>query len=130
MTLNQMKHISADQLDRWGIRMYHYSYVLDKQVEEKIRYHAHWRPTRYPREKDTRYFHYDYIEKIWRPWKTDRARVEREHGISPNIYRDGEGNPIRDGTVPFTGEHPPAMRTHPLYLRTYGQRAQRARRCA
>jgi glycosyltransferase involved in cell wall biosynthesis len=121
-TMNDMKHISADQLDEWGIRMYHYSYVLDQQVEEKMRYHAQWRPTKYPRERDVNYFHYDYLEKIWRPWKTDRQRVEREYGISPNIYRDADGNVLKDRTVPFTGEHPPAMRTHPLYRQTFGSR--------
>jgi hypothetical protein len=119
-TLNEMKHISADQLDEWGIRMYHYSYVLDRQVEEKMRYHTHWRPTKYPKERDINYFHYDYLEKIWRPWKTDRDRVEREHGISPQVYRDAQGNRIpADRTVPFAGTHPPAMRSHPLYQQTY-----------
>ena len=125
-TMNDMKHISADQLDDWGIRMYHYSYVLDKQVEEKMRYHAHWRPTKYPREKDVNYFHYDYIEKIWNPWKTERERVEREFGISPNIYREKDGSPTRDSTVPFTGSHPPAMQTHPLYIQTYGRQSSAA----
>ncbi|WP_428937952.1 glycosyltransferase family 2 protein [Fontivita pretiosa] len=124
-TMNEMKHLSADMLDQWGIRMYHYSYVLDKQVEEKIRYHCYWRPTRYPRERDVHYFHYDYIQKIWRPWKLDRRRIEAEYGISPNIYRDAEGQPIKDKTLPFVGEHPPAMRTHPLYRQTYGQSDQR-----
>jgi hypothetical protein len=121
MSLNEMKHISADQLDDWGIRMFHYSYVLDRQVEEKIRYHAHWRPTKYPKERDVDYFHYDYIEKIWRRWKTDRAGVERAYGISPQVYRNAGGNPIpADCTLPFTGSHPPAMRSHPLYKATYG----------
>jgi glycosyltransferase involved in cell wall biosynthesis len=114
-TLNQMKHISANQLDEWGIRMYHYSYVLDKQIEEKIRYHAYWRPTKYPREKDVNYFHYDYIEKIWRPWKTDRRCIENAYGISPNIYRDENGIIVKDRTIAFEGLHPPAMRSHPLY---------------
>jgi glycosyltransferase involved in cell wall biosynthesis len=119
-SLNEMKHLSADQLDEWNIRMYHYSYVLDRQVEEKIRYHAHWRPTQYPREKDVNYFHYDYFERIWEPWKTDRQRIEREYGISPQIYRDAAGNRIpADRTVPFNGSHPPAMCSHPLYQRTY-----------
>jgi glycosyltransferase involved in cell wall biosynthesis len=122
-TMNDMKHLSADQLDAWGIRMYHYSYVTDKQVEEKIRYHSLWRPTKYPREKDVNYFHYDYIEKIWRPWKSNRLRVEREFGISPNIYRDANGAPVPECTIHFTGEHPPAMRTHPLYRRTFALRA-------
>jgi hypothetical protein len=116
--MNEMKHLSADQLDEWGIRMFHYSYVMDRQVQEKIRYHAHWRPTTYPRERDVNYFHYDYIEKIWQPWRRgdagERERIEREHGISPNIYRDADGNPIKDGTIAFTGQHPPAMYTHEL----------------
>lgn len=119
--MNQMKHLSADQLDDWGIRMYHYSYVLDRQMEEKIRYHTHWRPTKYPRERDVNYFHYDYIEKIWQPWKTDRARVEREHGISPQIYRDERGNPAPDCTLPFAGKHPPAMQSHWLWQQTYAR---------
>lgn len=118
--MNSMKHISANQLDEWGIRMYHYSYVLDAQVKEKMRYHAHWRPTKYPRERDVNYFHYDYIEKIWEPWKTDRERVEKQFGISPNIYRDKDGNPTKDWTVPFEGNHPPAMRSHWLYQKTFG----------
>ena len=101
-SMNEMNHISADQLDEWGIRMYHYSYVLDKQVQEKMRYHALWRPTKYPKDRDVNYFHYDYIEKIWQPWKTQRQRVERELCISPNIYRDAQGNPVLDSTVPFT----------------------------
>lgn len=127
-TMNDMKHISADQLDEWGIRMYHYSYVMDQQVEEKMRYHALWRPTKYPRERDVNYFHYDYLDKIWRPWKWDRERIEREHGISPNIYRDASGTVVKDRTIPFDGEHPPAMRTHPMYLKTL--REQELRKCA
>ncbi len=128
-TLNEMKHISADQLDDSGIRMFHYSYVLDRQVEEKIRYHAHWRPTKYPKERDVNYFHYDYIEKIWQPWKTDRAKIEQEFGISPQVYKDAAGNPVSaDCTVPFTGAHPPAIRSHPLYSATFGR--QEYRRCA
>lgn len=115
VTMNDMKHISADQLDEWGIRMYHYSYVMDAQVAEKVRYHTQWRPTKYPRERDVNYFHYDYLEKIWNPWKWDRERIEREHGISPNIYRDEAGIVIKDRTVAFLGSHPPAMRTHPLF---------------
>jgi glycosyltransferase involved in cell wall biosynthesis len=122
-TMNDMKHISANQLDDWGIRMYHYSYVTDKQVEEKMRYHALWRPTKYPKEKDVNYFHYDYIEKIWQPWKSDRQRIERKFGISPNIYRDTLGNVIKDCTVPFTGVHPPAMRSHPLHQQTFATKA-------
>lgn len=122
VTMNDMKHISADQLDEWGIRMYHYSYVMDAQVEEKMRYHSLWRPTKYPRERDVNYFHYDYIEKIWNPWKWDRERIEQEYGISPNIYRDEHGNVVKDRTVAFRGEHPPAMRTHPM-LRESGLRA-------
>jgi glycosyltransferase involved in cell wall biosynthesis len=122
-TMNDMKHLSADQLDEMGIRMMHYSYVLDRQVEEKMRYHSHWRPTKYPREKDVNYFHYDYIEKIWQPWKTDRLRIEREFGISPQIHRDANGNPVLDSTIPFTGSHPPALRSHPLYQQTYNLKA-------
>jgi len=123
VTMNDMKHLSADQLDEMGIRMMHYSYVLDRQVEEKMRYHSHWRPTKYPREKDVNYFHYDYIEKIWRPWKTDRARIERRFGISPQIHRDADGNVVLDSTIPFTGVHPPALRSHPLYQQTYQLKA-------
>jgi glycosyltransferase involved in cell wall biosynthesis len=127
-SMNEMKHISANQLDDWGIRMYHYSYVLDRQVEEKMRYHALWRPTKYPRERDVNYFHYDYLEKIWRPWNTQRERVEGEFGISPNIYRDSQGQVILDKTVPFTGVHPSAMESHPLHIQTYG--AMELQQCA
>lgn len=118
-SMNAMRHLSADQLDDWGIRMHHYSYVLDRQVEEKIRYHAHWRPTKYPKERDVNYFHYDYLTKIWEPWKTNRQAVESQHGISPNIYRSADGVPVPDSTVPFTGTHPAAMHSHWLYQQTF-----------
>jgi len=106
------------QLDEWGIRMLHYSYVLDKTGGRKIRYHAHWRPTNIRRKK-TSVLPYDYIETIWRPWKTDRqrGRARTWHFAEYLSRRKRE----RDQGMhrAFTGEHPPAMRSHPLYRQTY-----------
>ncbi|HVT89393.1 MAG TPA: glycosyltransferase [Tepidisphaeraceae bacterium] len=126
-SMNHMKHLDRFTLAGHGIFLHHYSYVLDRQVREKIRYHSYWRPTQYPKEKDVNYFHYDYIEKIWEPWKYDRERVEREIGISPNIYRDTAGNIIKDHTVMFEGSHPVAVQSHPLFEQTY---TRELRRCA
>jgi glycosyltransferase involved in cell wall biosynthesis len=126
-SMNTMKHLSKSMLEELGIKLFHYSYVLDRQVQEKMRYHSYWRPTRYPREIDVNYFHYDYYEKIFQPWRYDRDRVEREFGISPNIWRDEEGNIIKDTTEHFAGAHPPAMQSHPLWQDTY---LKEMRRCA
>jgi hypothetical protein len=84
-----------------------------------MRYHCHWRPTVYPIEKDVHRFRYDYMEKIWHPWKRGvemRERVEREYGLSPVVYRDKQtGELVRDWTEPFAGTHPPAMNGHPIH---------------
>lgn len=121
--MNTMPRLDAADLAAEGIYMYHYSYVLDRQVQEKMRYHQRWRPTIYPREKDVNYFHYDYLDKIWEPWKTNPTAIEARYGISPNMYKDAQGKPILDHTEPFVGSHPPAMRGHKLYIDTYGRAA-------
>ena len=62
--------------------------------------------------RDQANFLYDYYERVWLPWHSDPERVEEQYGVSPTI-----GQYVR--TEPFTGTHPEAIRSHPLYRKEY-----------
>lgn len=133
--MNHMKPLHGQALADAGIYIYHYSYVFDDQVRDKIRYHTNFRlneqgvgtprlPTVLSRQIWIRQgwrnlwampwarslrcyfdkgFHYDYYEKIWKPWDLDPEGVENRYGISPSSC------PYRRTTA-FKGVHPEVIR--------------------
>ena len=69
--------------------MYHYSYVLDKQVREKIYYYS-----KLFKRRDLLLWY----KNVWKRWDDNRKLVEVKHSVHPTV-RGGK-------TKRFTGEHP------------------------
>ena len=153
LIMNNICPIRASRTAQEGIFIYHYSYMTDRQIQEKEIYHRNLRlyEARVGRHllhravlkllrpgwlrrfhdqlegrwlqvpgvaerrlrRDQENFLYGYYERVWLPWHSDPERVERQYGVSPTI-----GQYV--GTEPFTGTHPEAVRSHPLYRKEYG----------
>lgn len=95
-------HITAKELEDMGIYLYHYSHVTDRQVKQKMQWYANnnvWKS--------------DWYERVWKAWEEDPAGIELKYGTHPS--NDVYPNQEKGYTKPFTGTHPKAMRTHPLY---------------
>ncbi|MDD5013493.1 MAG: hypothetical protein PHW73_00140 [Atribacterota bacterium] len=96
-------HISSDEMaDKYGVDMYHYSYVSPNGVHDKIMY--------YKAAVSMHNCIDNYFMKIWLPWVIGgtelRKKIEDEykgvHEFKPS-YR-GECR-----TMAFTGKHPPVI---------------------
>jgi hypothetical protein len=98
------KHLDSDTLyDKYGIQMYHYSYVFPNQVYNKIQYY---------KEKVSRdncidnYFENVYLRWMNAPTLEDKFQVEKTqlgvHEFKPEVR--GESF-----TKAFFGKHPPSI---------------------
>jgi hypothetical protein len=90
------KHLDSDTLwKKYGVQMYHYSYVFPKQVKEKIEY--------YKAKVSRQHCHPNYYEDIYLPWIRGNRSVEQDwngvHEFNPNIRSESF-------TRSFTGSHP------------------------
>lgn len=90
------KHLDSDTLwDKYGIQMYHYSYVFPRQVKEKIAYYK----AKVSREN----CHPNYYEDIYLPWVRGDKSVELAwcgvHEFRPMSRGDAY-------TQKFEGAHP------------------------
>lgn len=94
------KHLDYNTLsDRYGVRMYHYSYVFPDQVYNKIQYYE-----KFLNKQNTIR---DYFNNVYLPWvlggEKDKNIVEDKylgvHEFSP--HQRGECR-----TAPFLGQHP------------------------
>jgi len=90
------KHLDSDTLwEKYGVQMYHYSYVFPSQVKNKIAY--------YRAKVSRQNCHPNYYEEIYLPWMMGDKSVERVwlgvHEFVPNMR--GESF-----TIKFKGEHP------------------------
>ena len=90
------KHLDSDTLwDKYGVQMYHYSYVFPRQVREKISY--------YKAKVSKENCHPNYYEEIYLPWVKGDKSVESGwrgvHEFRPSIRGDSF-------TQKFVGLHP------------------------
>ena len=100
-------HITADELEQMGVYLYHYSHVTDKQVRQKMQWYANggdWAT--------------DWYQRVWKAWELDPLSIETKYGTHPS--NDKYLQLEKGYTRPFAGEHPQAMRSHPLWRREYG----------
>lgn len=81
----------ANLTDLTGIRCYHYSFVTDKQVLEKMAYYS----AEFPESSRLR----TWVKDVWKSWDHDRHLVESKFGTHPSSWR---GSYTRD----FNGRHP------------------------
>lgn len=78
-----------------GVVCFHYNYVTNKQVREKMAYYAAEFPEA-PRLQT-------WVKDVWERWDTDKEFVERNYGTHPTAW---EGS----YTEPYKGNHPEQMR--------------------
>jgi len=92
-------HLSAQALKAMGITMFHYSYVWDRQVKDKIEYY------KAKISKDNCID--DYFNRVYLPWKTgnqeQRDKIEQEYDGVHEFKSSYIGESF---TEPFTGNHP------------------------
>ena len=74
-----------------GTWCYHYSYVTDKQVLEKMTYYI----AEFPEASRLK----TWIEKVWKQWDVDKDFVEHTYGTHPSAWQGSY-------TEPFNGIHP------------------------
>lgn len=94
------KHLNFNELaERYGVRMYHYSYVFPDQVFNKLKYYKEYLNKENCID--------DYFEKIYLPWvlgdNIEKERIEQKYN---GVH---EYNPRARGecfTRDFNGEHP------------------------
>ena len=99
--------ITAEELDKEGIFLYHYSHVTERQVRQKMEWYA-----------NDRSWSGHWYEKVWKRWENEPEAVECEIGTHPvNLRSPGVGS--KGITRAFKGEHPPAMETHPLWQKDF-----------
>jgi hypothetical protein len=93
------RHLDSDTLyDKFGVRMYHYSYVFPRQVHSKEAYYSSLAQGK---------FIEDYFKRVYISWTTgtekDREIIEGQfqgvHEYKPEYRRPAF-------TKPFEGEHP------------------------
>jgi len=101
MIVNPQTNIPNDQIklqnltEQTEVMCFHYSYVTDKQVREKMAYYAEEFPQA-PRLKT-------WIKDVWEQWDINKFYVERTFGTHPTAWQ----NSI---TVPYKTIHPEHMR--------------------
>lgn len=97
------KYLSGKTLAASGIFMYHYSYVWDRQVRDKVAYY------KAKISKDNCID--DYYERIFKPWKygtqQERAAIEDEFNGVHEFKTSYRGDAY---TEPFKLEHPEVMK--------------------
>lgn len=89
---NQIKVQNLTQYT--GVMCFHYNYVTDKQVKEKIAYYAEEFPE-VPRLKT-------WIQHVWEQWDINKEFVEKTYGTHPTAWPDSH-------TKTYTGTHPEQM---------------------
>lgn len=77
--------------DQTGVWCYHYNYVTDKQVHEKMAYYA----AEFPQASRLG----TWIKDVWEQWDHDRLFVESRFGTHPSSWKGSY-------TQPFNGRHP------------------------
>ena len=97
------KHLDSDSLfEKYGIRMYHYSYVFPKQVKNKIEYYK-------AKVSQDRCID-DYFNTVYLPWTLgeadERIRIETKHNGVHEFIPSVRSNCF---TAEFTLEHPEAI---------------------
>lgn len=103
----QKKHLNSDTLwSKYGIQMYHYSYVFPEQVKNKIEYYAakvsrsNCRPN---------YFHMIYL-----PWVLNPASRQIIEDLNDGVHEFISRPSAR--TYKFEGEHPEAIKRNMNFL--------------
>ena len=100
----ERKHINSDTLyERWGVQMYHYSYVFPRQVQEKSNYYKTFTPNGSGLIDN-------YFEEVYLKWV---YADENEKGNIENKYMGvHEWTPSRRGdcyTASFSWKHPDSI---------------------
>ena len=96
---NLLNVIDYKVLEKQGIYIYHYSYVLEKQVWQKMNLYK-----TYGWEKPWKMNLLDWYENCFRKWSPEtRVEIEKKYTIIPCA----EGS----NTKPFVGTHPTQMKT-------------------
>jgi hypothetical protein len=109
-----MRHIDGDTLwFKYGIRMYHYSYVFPKQVKNKIEYYE----AKVSREKCFK----KYFETIYLPWVQSNSEDEKLkiEMINEGVHEFIKGTRTHTFTKRFEGDHPESIKNS---LFDYNQR--------
>lgn len=100
MIQNPRTGVNNDQIksqnltEMTGVKCFHYNYVTDKQVFEKISYYAAEFPQA-PRLQT-------WYNNVWIQWDKDKGFVERIYGTHPTAWQSSY-------TIPYTGIHPEQM---------------------
>lgn len=94
-------HLSCDEIfDKYGIEMFHYSYVSPRQVREKISYYQNAVIAKGSCIEN-------YFEDVWLNWVNNadkRAEIEKKHGGTHEfVYPRARGECY---PTEFRGEHP------------------------
>lgn len=98
------RHIGADEMWKHGVEMFHYSYVMPKQVSDKIGYYESAVISKgncIP----------NYFEEVWLQWQfwpEERERLEKVNsGMHEFVYPKARGECY---TAVFDGEHPEVIK--------------------
>jgi hypothetical protein len=93
--INNNKIKSQNLTNETGVLCYHYNYVTDKQVFEKISYYASEFP-QIPRLKN-------WYNIIWKGWDKNKEYIENSYGTHPTAWQNSR-------TIPYLGIHPEQMK--------------------
>lgn len=99
-TCKEMGHIDHHTTDKWGIRIFHYSFVFPSQVKAKTKYYY---------DRDPNGIVADYYNKLYIPWMNAKTYKEK-HQIEKPTQGVHVWIPNRRGdcyTAPFKDTHPP-----------------------
>ena len=77
-----------------GVKCFHYSYVTDKQVNEKMAYYA----TEFSQVERLK----TWYQNVWKGWDINRDFVENTYGTHPTAWRGSR-------TTSYNGPHPETM---------------------
>jgi hypothetical protein len=77
--------------ERAGVYCFHYNYVTDKQVYEKMFYYA----TEFPQILRLK----TWVKDVWIQWDANKDYVERTFGTHPTAWRGSK-------TASYEGKHP------------------------
>jgi SAM-dependent methyltransferase len=112
------KHLDSDTLfEKYGVRMYHYSYVFPKQILNKMKYYQTLASGKFIK---------NYFEEIYYPWVSgsDTAKLQIETKYSGvHEYKPEFRNSAF--TTPFNGEHPePIKKDMDVLLKEWNDQLQ------